>query len=462
MGFIDDYSWPAYGGLTPFDHQRITVSFLIRNKRAFVLNEMGTGKTLSALWALDILMAAGKIKRALIIGPLSSLRSVWYREIALHLPHRRAVIAHGNASVRTAAIYDSRAQFVIINHDGVRFAEEELTKAKFDVIVIDELTAYKSHDAERSKAMLRIAYDAQGVWGMTGNLTPNSPVEAFFPCKIVNPRNQYLPRYFTQFRDATMSQINDYLWLPKPEAPQVVHLCVQPAIRYTRAECLDLPETTFIKIEVPLGKEQKKHYDELKKQAYVEVDEGSISAVNAGVMLNKLLQISSGSVKSDTGDIIEIGCNERLDALLELFEQTPQRKMVVFATYIATIKMLERELGKRKLKVGSIYGDVHRDERSRLIEQFQTGDLEIILLQPMTAAHSITLTASSTLVWFTLDPSNERFEQGNARIVRAGQNLKTFIYMMVSTGAEQHIADLLERKQSVSNATLALFTDRKL
>jgi SNF2 family DNA or RNA helicase len=459
---IEHYAWPAFMGRRPFEHQRVTVSFLLGNKRAYVLNEQGTGKTLSALWAADILMCAGRIKRVLIIGPLSSLRSVWYREIAMNLPHRKVVIAHGNSSVRTAAIYDSTAQFVVINHDGVRFAEDELIKAKFDLVIIDELTAYKSHGAERSKAMLRVSHSVKAVWGMTGNLTPNSPTEAFFPGKIVNPQNGYLPRYFTQFRDVTMTQINEYLWVPKPEAPRAVALCIQPAIRYTRDECLDLPDTTYQVVEVPLSKQQVDHYEEMRKQAYIECESGAISAVNAGVKLGKLLQISAGSVRSDEGNVVELDCKSRLDALFDLFEDTPQGKLVVFATYRATIAMLERECQKRGVRCASIHGDVAQNLRSQHIERFQTGDLQMIVLQPQTAAHSITLTAASTMVWFSLTSSNELFEQGCARIVRAGQVRKTLIYMFVSTRAEQHVAALLERRQSVSNATLDLFLNREL
>lgn len=458
---VSDYGWPAFQGRKPFDHQRTTVSFLLQNKRAFVLNDMGTGKTLSAIWACDILLTARKIRRVLIISPLSTMRSVWLNELAMNVPTRRAIVAHGQRQSRVAAIQNAGYEFVIINHDGIKIVEDEIIRQQFDVIIIDELTAYKSN-SERTKCMTRIAASARAVWGLTGDLTPNSPLEAFYPCKIVNPANQFLPRYYGQFRDACMVQVNEMLWVPKPESPQIVAICAQPAIRFTRDQCLDLPDTMYQTLEVSLTKEQQDYYTTMKRAALVESESGNISAVNAGVMLNKLLQISAGAVKNDAGDTIEIGCKDRMDQLLELFEQTPQKKLVVFATFKATIHMLIRELTRHGIKTGAIYGDVAQGVRARLIDEFQNKDLQVLVLQPQSAAHGITLTASSTIVWFSLIPSNELFEQGNARIVRAGQTRKTAIYMFVSTPAERHVADILQRKGDMSREILKLFSDRSL
>lgn len=469
---IADYDWPAYQGRKPFEHQRETVRFLLANKRAFVLNDLGTGKTLSALWATDILITAGKIRRVLVISPLSTMRAVWANEIAMNIPHRRSIIAHGQRHQRLAAL-KAQAHYTIINHDGVKILEQEIIDEQFDVIIIDELTAYKSHSSERSKCMYRIALAQStqhnrarqrdgAVWGMTGDLTPNSPTEAFWQCKVVNPFNKWLPKYFGQFRDACMYPVNEMVWLPKPEAPQVVAMCAQPAIRYTREQCLDLPETTYQTLEVELSTEQSHWYSEMKKRAYKECDEGTVSAVNAAVLLNKLLQISAGAVKDDSGQVVEIGCKERIATLLEIFEETPQKKLVVFATYRATIGMLERELTSRGVRCASIHGDVNQNLRASHIDRFQRGDLQVLILQPQSSAHGITLTAASTIVWFSLIASNELYNQGNGRIVRAGQTRKTQIIMFAGTPAEKHVAGILSRKGDLSKEVLNLFADRRL
>ena len=458
---IQNYSWPAFQGRKPFSHQKTTVQFLLGNKRALVLNEMGTGKTLAALWACDILLTAKKIRRVLIISPLSTMKSVWVNEIRLNLPHRRVIVAHGTRDIRINAI-KSQIEFVIINHDGIKTVEYELCAQAFDVIIIDELTAYKSHNSERSKCAYRVANSTRAVWGMTGELTPNSPLEAYWQIKVVNPASKWLPKYFGQFRDACMMMVNEATWVPKPEAPQIVAMCAQPAIRFTRAQCLDLPPTTYQTFEVPLSAEQKMHYDVMKSKSVIESESGTVTAANAAVMLNKLLQISAGAVKNDVGAVVEIGCKERIDMLMELFDQTPQKKMVVFATYRATIEMLLREMRKRGVICEAIHGDISQNNRALYIDQFQRSDLQMLILQPQSSAHGITLTAASTIVWFSLIASNELFQQGNARIVRAGQFLKTFIYMFVSTPAEKHVARILQTKGDLSKEVLALFRDHQI
>ena len=454
---VANYTWPALPGRVPFLHQKHTVKFLLGNKRCYVLNDMGTAKTLSALWACDILMNAKKIRRVLVVSPLSTMKSVWFNEIWGNIPHRRAGIAHGTRQQRLAIIQSAAYEFIIINHDGIRLVEDEIIRQQFDVIIIDELTAFKSHGSEKSKSMERVAKTVKAVWGMTGDLTPNRPTEAYFPCKIVNPTNKWLPRYYTQFEDACMTRINELVSIAKPEAPHIVAMVAQPAIRFTRAQCLDLPDTMYQTLDTPMTPEQLDWYNRMKNDLLVESDRGTVTAVNAAVLLNKLLQISAGAVKNSDGQIIEIGCKPRLEMLLEIFSQTPQKKLVVFATYRATIEMLVRELSAHKIIVDCIHGDVPQNRRASIIDRFQTGDLQILVLQPQSSAHGITLTAASTMVWFSLIPSNELFQQGIARIVRAGQKLKTLIVMFVSTKAERHIAKILEHKGNISTETLKIF-----
>lgn len=470
---IAEYAWPAFAGRKPFLHQKHTVKFFLDHKRAFCLNDMGTGKTLAAIWACDILLSAKKIRKVLIIGPLSTMKSVWWNELMMNVPQRVAAIAHGKGRIhRIQTIKDPCVQFVIINHDGIKSVEDEIVEEQFDIIIIDEVTAFKAN-SDRTKCMERIAKAQDvsnnrqrmrdgGLWSMTGEITPNAPTEAFYPARITNPYNKWLPRYYGQFRDACMVQINEMVWIAKQEAPQIVAMCCQPAIRFTRDECLDLPETIYQTMETELSAAQKEWYSKMKREALVESESGSVSAVNAAVKLNKLLQISAGAVKNDVGDVVEIGCEERLQQLWEVYDETPQKKLVIFATYRATIEMLMRELAKKGIRAACIHGDVAQNLRASHIQDFQTGSLQVLVLQPQSSAHGITLTASSTIVWFSLIPSNELFQQGNARIVRAGQTRKTLIIMFVSTPAEKHIAKILENKGNMSAEVLRLFADHDL
>lgn len=466
---LSTYGWPAFQGRKPFDHQKKTVAFLLAQRSGFVLNEMGTGKTLSVLWALDILFTARRIRKVLVIGPLSTLKIVWLNEMFMNMPHLRGGIAHGTRPYRVSVLHDPACQVVILNHDGIKILEDEIIRERPDLIIIDEVTAFKSN-SERTKCMLRITNTGRnagwlkGVWSLSGDLTPEDPTDAYYPCRITVPHNQYLPKYYGQFRDACMTKLpySEYAWVPKPEAPQIVAICTQPAIRFTRDQCLDLPETTYQIMEVPMSAEQLKYYEEMRKNAYIESDSGEIKAVNAAVKLNKLLQISAGAVKNSDGTVIELDCDERLKTLMDIYEQTPQRKLVVFATYRASIQQVLKYFEKHGVRAAAIHGDVAQNLRAEYISRFQDGDLQVLILQPQSAAHGITLTAANTIVWYSLIASNEMYQQGNARIVRPGQTRKTMIIVFASTKAERHIAGILQRKGDVSKEILKLFIDREL
>jgi SNF2 family DNA or RNA helicase len=458
---FEDYSWPAKPGITPFQHQKETVKACLAFKRLFVLNDMGTGKTLSALWACDILFKAQRIKKVLIICPLSTMRSVWLEEIFYNLPHRTRAIAHGSKDVRRAVIA-GQYDFTIINHDGVSSVYEELCKGGFDIIIIDELTAYKTFQAERTKKMIMLARTVKAVWGLTGKPTPNSPIEAFSQGHVVNPANPNLPRYFTQFREMVLYRLNMYTWVPRPEATNIVASILQPAIRYKLEDCIDMPPLVYHTMEIPFTKAQEKAYVEMKEHLYTELSNGEVSAANAAVKLNKLLQISAGAVKTDDGEPQIIDCSPRLEALYQLLEETPQRKMIVFVTFRASINLVVNYLRDKGVSTKFIYGDVSPQKRQEAIHEFQTSNLEVLVIQPQSSAHGITLTAASTIVWFSLIPSNELYQQGNARIYRAGQTLPCLIVHMVSSGAEKHIAKLLTRKEAQASSVLELIKGHEL
>lgn len=460
---VSDYRWPCVEGRKPLGHQKQTVAFFLTNKRAFCLSEMGTMKTLSALWAVDILITARKVRRVLIISPLSGLRATWGAEIFRNMPYLKYGIAHGTKQQRLNVLR-STVPIVIINHDGIKTVEEELLKNPPDIIIIDELTAYKAN-SDRTKCMQKIADKARAVWGLTGEPTPNSPLEAYSQAKIVNPFNPLLTgplRYYTQYRDATMTKINDILYIPKPYAAEIVSSILRPAIRFTRDQCLDLPPTTYETVDIPFTDDQEKYYALMKKQAMIEFSEGKVTASSAAIKLNKLLQISAGSVKLNDGTIQQIDCRPRLKALKEIYEQTPQKKMIVFAVFRATIDMLVENLNASGIKTQPIYGGISLNERSKSIESFQTGDTNVLVIQPQSGAHSLNLQVSSTAVWFSLIPSNELYQQANARIVRPGQKRNTLIIHMISSKAEEHIANILDKKAVMSKAVLDLFKDNVL
>lgn len=392
----------------------------------------------------------------LIITPLSTMMSVWAREIFTNFPHRKYAIAHGTREHR-ANMIRSNADFVIINHDGIVIMEDTIIKEKFDLIITDELTAFKKHTTNRSKALQRIEKTVRGHWGLTGAPTPNSPAEAFGQAKCVNPKNPFLPKYYTQFRGQVEEQVGPFIWQPKADAASIVNRILQPAIRFNRDDCLDIPPCQYEEMVVEFSDQQKKVYDVMKKDLLVEYANGSITAMNAAVKAMKLLQIAAGSVKDDNGQVLHLDASPREEALWEIFEETAKRKLVVFCAFRASIDRLRDYLTKKGAKVGVIHGDVDHKIRGKLINDFQTSDLQILVIQPQSSAHGITLTASHTIVWYSLVPSGEIYGQANGRITRAGQTKKQFIIHLIGCKAEKNILRIVQNKEANSDQVLSMF-----
>lgn len=453
-----DYPFPMRAGLSAYSHQKETVEFLLKNRYAYCFDQMGTGKTLSASWAADFLLINDVVRRVLVTSPLSTMNPAWGKDLLYHLPHRKFAICHGTREIRTKILRGS-AEIVIINHDGIKIMEDEIAKSGFDLFIIDELTAFKNMDTDRTRAAIRIARKMKGVWGFTGEPTPNEPTEAFGQAKVVNPANPYLPKFFGQFRDLTMQRVNEFIWIPKHNANEVVHKVLQPAILHRREDCIDLPPCTMENREIKMTDQQLQAYDVMKKQLLIEYEAGQITAANAAVKVLKLLQIAAGSVKDDEGNVVHLNASPRYNELLDIFENTPQKKLIVFAAFRACVERTAEFFNKRKISASCIYGGVDQKVRSKMIEDFQFGDLQVLSIQPQSCAHGVTLTAASTVVWHSLVPSNEIYNQANHRIIRIGQTRAQLILHLIGCKAEQHTFNMLSGKQAQSHDLLDRFRE---
>ena len=456
---FSEYDWPMPNEeWTPFKHQVETTKFLITNKRGYVLNELGTGKTMSALWATDFLLKNRVINKVLVVSPLSTMGTVWYDSIRQNLHNKSVGIAHGPKQKRINVI-KQQFEYTLINHDGVKILADELIAQKYDVIIIDELTAFKTYSTDRSKAMRRIAKAAKAVWGLTGNVTPNRPTEAFGQAKLVNPNHPDVPRYFTKFRDKVEREVAPHIWMPKEGSEKEVFKILQPAIRYKRDDCLDIPDLNQITVNVEMSEQQKKAYEDMRKALIHEYENDMITASNAGVKLFKLLQIAAGWVKTDSGEVVELDSKPRLERLLSIYEELEVKKLVVFTSFRASVAGVTKFLQKKGIKAECIHGSVNQDVRANLIRQFQMSDLEVLVIQPKAASHGITLTASNTIVWHSLDLSGETVSQANGRISRIGQSRVQTIYNFVGCSTEAHALRLLTDKQTRASDVLDLFKE---
>ena len=436
-----DYNWP--GIFKPFNHQKDTASFLSLRDRAFCFNEAGTGKTSAAIWAADYLMNLGLVKRVLVICPLSIMHSAWQADIFKTAMHRTCGVAHGTALKRQKVIAESY-EFVIINFDGVHTVFEDLYKANFDLIIVDEANAYKTATTRRWKTLAKLLRSETKLWMMTGTPAAQSPLDAFGLARLISPER--VPKYSGAWRDRVMNQITRFKWIPKSNCTEQVHKALQPAIRFTKKECLDLPEVVYQTRDVPLSPQTQKYYAALKKQLLVEAAGEQISAVNAAASLNKLLQISGGAVYTDKRQVVEFDIRPRLNALEEVLAET-LNKVIVFVPFIHTIDVVSKFLNDKGITSEIIQGSVSPGQRSQIIKQFQEQpDPRVLIIQPQAAAHGITLTAADTVVFWSPVMSVETYLQCVARIDRVGQkNCMTVVHLQGSD-VERRMYSMLQGK----------------
>lgn len=438
---LKDYTWP--GVHTPMAHQKDTASFLSLRQRAFCFNEAGTGKTSAAIWAADYLMNMELINRVLVICPLSIMYSAWQADIFKTAMHRSCGIAHGSAEKRKKVIAE-KYDFTIINYDGVHVVFDELMATKFDLIIIDEANAYKTVSTKRWKALAKLITPTTWLWMMTGTPASQSPLDAFGLAKLVSP--QRVPKFTTAWRDKVMYPISRFKWLPKYNYKEEVFYALQPAVRYTKRECLDLPDIVYQTREVPLTTQVSKYYKELKQQLLIEAAGQQISAVNAATSLQKLLQISGGAVYTDKHLVIEFDISPRLNALREVLDETTN-KVVVFVPYLHTIDVVTKFLDKEDISNEVIQGSVSATGRASIIDRFQKQDNpRVLVIQPQSASHGITLTAADTIVFWSPVMSVETYLQCIGRIERVGQKNAMTIVHLQGSDVERKMYNMLQGK----------------
>jgi len=312
----------------------------------------------------------------------------------------------------------------------------------FDLVVVDEASAYKNAQTTRWKTLRDVVTKAKGIWMLTGTPAAQSPVDAFGLAKIINPINT--PKFFGEFRDRVMYKVGMYRWLPKADAQQTVHKVLQPAIRFEKSQCLDLPDLTFVERDAPLTAQQSKFYKMLKKQMVINAAGESISAVNAATNINKLLQISGGAVYSDNGEVIEFDVSNRLNVIEEVIEEA-SHKVLVFVPFTHTIELLRAHLTKAGISCDVINGQVPVNRRHTIIQDFQdTDNVRVLIIQPQAASHGLTLTAANVVVWYAPVTSVETYLQANARINRPGQKNPMTVVHITGSEVEARLYKMLQ------------------
>jgi SNF2 family DNA or RNA helicase len=254
-----------------------------------------------------------------------------------------------------------------------------------------------------------------------------------------------------------MLPISRFKWVPKSDAKQQVFDALQPAIRFAKADCLDLPELMYQTREIPLTSQVKHYYKELKNQLFIKAAGEEISAVNAAAMLSKLLQISGGAMYTDTKEVVEFDVSPRLNALMEVLEET-EHKVIVFVPFTHTIELVSRFLNQQGVANEIINGAVSATGRSEIINRFQTQENpRVLVIQPQAASHGVTLTAANTVVFWSPVMSVETYLQCIARIDRVGQKNSMTVVHLQGSEAERKIYAMLQNKVNLHEGLVELY-----
>lgn len=445
------YRW---NGGKPFKTQKITAALLTMNHRAYVLSEMGTGKTRATLYAIDFLIRTGAIRKVIVVAPLSTLTTVWYTEVFKYFNHLSVGVLHGDREKRRKILGQDHHIYVI-NHDGIKsILPDLLRRTDVDCVVVDELASFRNARTDRWKALAALVRGRKYAWGLTGSPTPNAATDAWAQVRLLTPER--VPKFFKDFKEQTMLQVSNFRWVDRKNAKDTVYEVMQPAVRFTRDDCVELPPTINQTREVPLTPEQQRIYTQMMQKAKVAFGQGEVTAANEGVLMSKLMQITTGFVYTKDKTPVELDNSTRMDALRELIDEA-EGKVIVFVDFIHASEMIAARLAK-DYTVAQVSGQTPKGERDRIFTEFQSAVFpRVLVAHPKCMAHGLTLTAANVIIWFSPTTSLETYEQACARITRPGQTRTTLWMHLTGSPVESKLYKRLQTKASLQGALLEMF-----
>lgn len=427
--------------LKPFDHQVKTTKFLLKTPRALITSDPGTGKTRSVLDAY----AKRKEGRMLVLAPLSILSASWADDIKKFQPGLSYTIAY--AKNREQAFL-SDVDIVITNHDAAKWlAKNERLLEGFSTLCIDEFTAFKNKDSQRSKAVAKIAAKFKYRIAMSGTPNSNTILDLWHPALIVDD-GERLGKRFYGFRSAVCtSRFNGFAneWVDKPDAQQIVAAAIKDInIRYQLEDCIDMPEQSVNTMCVQLTPAIMEQYKLLAEDSVLYTGKATINAINAGARVKKLLQLCTGAVYTEDG--VPAGIHEeRYELVMQLVSE--RKHSLVAFNWRHEREHLTRLADEMKIEYGVIDGDTPANKRKDIVDRMQAGQLQVVFAHPQSAGHGLTLTTATSVIWASPTYNAEHYQQFNRRIYRAGQTKKTeVIHIAASDTWEPDVYTKLEGK----------------
>ncbi|QRG66942.1 DEAD/DEAH box helicase [Brevibacillus choshinensis] len=435
----------------PHQYQEYATQRILDTPYIALLLEMGLGKTVSTLTALDLLLNDYfDANRVLVIAPLRVADDTWAREVEKwdHLQHLRISKVLGSADERRRAL-KAVADIYVINRENVEWLVSELgTKWNFDTVVIDELSSFKNHQSKRFRALRRVRPMIKRVVGLTGTPAPNSLLDLWAPIYLLD-QGERLGKTITGYRDRYFVPAERdghivHKWRQKKEAEQRIYEAISDiAVSMKAEDWLELPERIDLAVPVKLSNRARELYEKLEEELLLPFADADVVANTAAVLSNKLLQMASGAVYDEERGVKEIH-EAKLDALEDIIEAANGKPVMVFYNFKHSLDRIQRRFPKaRILRKGK---DGNEDIRA-----WNNDEIPLLLLHPKSAGHGLNLQESScqTVVWYDQIWSLEEDQQANARVHRQGQTRRIVIMRLVAEGTmDEEAVMALERKAS--------------
>lgn len=436
---------------SPHDYQRYATDFIVSHKISTVLLEMGLGKSVISLSAINELMLDYfDVSRTLVIAPLRVAISTWPEEIKKweHLKYLTYSVVTGSEKERIDAL-KKPAHIYIINRENVDWL---ITKSGFkwffDMVVIDELSSFKSYQAKRFKSLLKARPKVKRIVGLTGTPSSNGLMDLWAEFRLLD-MGERLGRYITHYRqnffipDKRNQQII-FSYKPKDGAEKVIYQLISDiTISMKSKDFLKMPECIMNEVVVSLSEKEQKLYDSLKKDMVLSIEDEEIDAINAAALSSKLLQMANGAVYNDDKESIHIH-DRKLDALEDLIEGANGKPVLIAYWFKHDLTRIKERFDVREIKTG------------KDITDWNEGQIHIAIIHPASAGHGLNLQlGGSTLIWFSLTWSLELYQQTNARLYRQGQDSTVVIHHILTKGTiDEDVMKALKAKERIQDALI--------